>query len=97
MMTPEGREKAKVRAYLKEIGAYVFAPVQQGYGQQTLDILACVNGTFWGIEVKKEGGKLTARQRLCCNDIIKANGYVAWGTAETIIEAIKQENNWQFT
>jgi len=89
MRTPEGYEKNEVRKYLKSIGAYVFAPVQQGFGVPTVDFLVCINGTFWGVEVKKEGGTPTARQIRTANEIMAAGGRVAWGTAGKIIAEIE--------
>lgn len=74
-MTPEGKVKEKVKAYLKEIGAYYFMPVQQGFGMQTLDFLICHNGRFYGIETKREGVyEPTPRQALTISDITHAGG-----------------------
>jgi len=98
MKTPEGSEKDKVRAYLKAIGAYVFSPVQGGWGTQSVDFLACIHGIFWAIEVKRpKAGKPnepTKRQGMVLADVDYAGGMTVWGTAETIIARIKQ---WQET
>jgi len=89
MKTPENRVKDKVRAYLKQKGAYQFSPVQMGLGASTLDILCCVKGKFVGIEVKAEGKKLTARQSLTMGEIFAAGGIAIWGdSAEKIINAL---------
>ena len=88
MKTPEGYEKADVIKYLKSIGAYYFCPVQTGYGQQTVDIIACINGVFWGLEIKREGKLQTKRQLEHANNIMKAGGHIAWGTANKVIAKI---------
>lgn len=75
-MTPEGKVKAKVRAVLKEHGAYFFFPVQTGYGAPTLDILGCHNGRFFAIETKAPGKKPTPRQYQTIEWMTKARGKV---------------------
>ena len=74
MTTPEGKVKAKVKKLLKEFNAYQFWPVQSGYGNKTLDCLACVNGKFIGIETKAPGKGLTPLQASCAHDIERASG-----------------------
>jgi len=91
-MTPEGEEKAEIKSYLNTIGAYHFWPVQSGYGRDTLDCLASVNGTFWGIEVKAPGAKPTKRQLIRMNEIEASGGRSVVGDARTIISIIKQFN-----
>ena len=72
---PEAKVKKECRAYLKSIGAYVFSPVQMGYGAATVDDLVCMAGVFAGIEYKRpEGGKLTERQKRCLDEIWHAGG-----------------------
>lgn len=77
MRTPEGIVKDEVKRYLKSIGAYIFFPVQTGYGAATLDILCCVRGYFIGIECKR-GDKIvqpSERQRKVINEIIECGGH----------------------
>jgi len=62
MKTPEGKLKAYARKRLRALGAYVFSPVQMGYGSTTLDDLCCWQGRFVGIEYKQQGKEPTARQ-----------------------------------
>ena len=78
-MTPEGKVKKECRAYLRSIGAYVFSPVQMGYGQQGLDDFVCIHGLFVAIEYKRgdKPAKPTARQEHCIAEVQKANGH-AW-------------------
>ncbi len=73
-MTPEGKVKAEIKAYLDLIGAYHFWPVQMGMGAATVDCLACINGKFFAIEVKRPGGKATGRQRFVLGKVNKAGG-----------------------
>lgn len=90
MLTPEGREKQKLRKFLKAIGSYRFSPVQMGLGQTTLDELCCIKGRFVGIEVKAPGNIPTPRQRLTMNEIERAGGIAVWGDSyETIVEQLR--------
>lgn len=73
----EAHVKAAVKAYLKEIGAYYFMPVQMGYGSTTLDFLVCHKGRFYGIETKRPGmNKVTPMQGCVMSDIAHAGGGV---------------------
>ena len=75
-MTPEKKVKNKVVAMLKEIGAYHFYPVTGGYGRSGVpDIVACIKGTFVGIECKAGKGEPTALQEKNLMDISSAGGY----------------------
>lgn len=90
MYTPEKIEKLKVKKYLKSIGAWNFSPHMAGRGGSGVpDIIACIKGTFWGIEVKREGGKLTTLQEARLNQINANGGCSACGTADVIIGAIE--------
>lgn len=79
MLTPEGRTKAKVRKYLRELGAYVYSPVPTGYGASTLDDLVCLNGQFVAIEYKRRGKKPTPRQWEIMKQVEEAHGVALWG------------------
>ena len=62
-MTPEGKVKAKVCAWLKENGVWYFMPVQMGMGRAGIpDIIACIKGHFVAIECKAGKGTTTALQ-----------------------------------
>lgn len=55
-LTPEGKVKAKVRAWLKERGIWHFLPVSNGMGVHGIpDILCCWNGKFVALECKAAG------------------------------------------
>ena len=62
-MTPEGKVKAKVKKTLDTMGAYYFMPTTGGYGRSGIpDIIGCLNGLFFAIECKANGGVATALQ-----------------------------------
>ena len=75
-VTPEGRVKAEIKAYLNSIGAYWFMPVQTGYGTSTVDFLVCYRGYFIAIEAKAPGKMPTKFQELTMEKIRKAGGKV---------------------
>lgn len=77
-MKPEARIKADIRAYLRDRGAYTFAPVQMGMGASTVDILVCLRGRFVGIEAKVPGKHPTARQLQTLKEITDAGGVAFW-------------------
>lgn len=79
-MTPEKRVANPCDAYLRELGAYIFKPVQMGMGVTTLDRLVCLRGRFIAIEYKRAGVfECTPRQRQVIKEITKAGG-VAFAT-----------------
>jgi len=55
-MTPEGRVKAKIKAWLKERGIWFCMPIGTGYGTSGVpDFICCANGRFLAIEAKAPG------------------------------------------
>lgn len=61
--TPEKKVKDKVKSLLTAHDIYFFMPATHGYGRSGVpDIVACVNGWFFAIECKANGGKPTALQ-----------------------------------
>lgn len=77
MMTPEGRVKQKLKQLFAAEPAYLFWPVQTGYGATTLDCLAVrwPSGKFIGIECKRRGvEKPTPRQAEVMRRIRAAGG-----------------------
>lgn len=90
MKSPEGYEKDEICKYLDSIGAWYFKPYMGGFGKRGVpDIIACIGGEFWGIEVKREGKKPTALQELCLHKIGLAKGHAVAGTAANIIIYLK--------
>jgi Holliday junction resolvase len=74
-LTPEGKVKKKVVAYLKEIGAYYFFPATGGYGKSGVpDIVGCHKGKFFGIECKAGTNKPTELQKMQLKLIADAGG-----------------------
>ena len=91
MKTPEGYEKDDICKYLDSIGAWYFKPYMAGYGKRGVpDIVACIRGVFWGIEVKRKGKKPTPLQEKRGLEIQNASGWWTAGTAEAVIAVIKK-------
>jgi Holliday junction resolvase len=75
--TPEKKVKKKIVAILKKHNVYYFYPVTGGYGASGVpDVIACVNGVFFGIEAKADmkKNKPTALQLKNLTDIEAAGG-----------------------
>ena len=73
--TPESKVKTKIKAILKEQGAYYAMPIGTGYGNAGVpDFLCCVNGRFVAIEAKAGSGQTTALQEKNLRDIEAAGG-----------------------
>jgi hypothetical protein len=89
-MTPEGRLKAHVRAYLDGCGAYYFMPVQMGFGAATVDFLCCIQGRFVAIETKIWPRRATPRQLRCLDAVRNAGGmaFVAYDVG-TVVANLK--------
>ena len=76
MATPESKVKARVKAILKNLGAYYVMPVTGGYGNSGApDFLVCIRGKFIGIECKSGNKKPTALQLKNLDLIDKAGGW----------------------
>lgn len=89
-MTPEGRVKAIVKKYLREIGAYYYMPVQNGMGVVGVpDFIVCLGGRFIAIETKAPGKEatVTANQQRQMDAIKKAGGdaYVVTSLDDMIV------------
>lgn len=85
--TPESKVKTKIKATLKNYGAYYAMPIGSGFGVSgTPDFLCCVNGHFLAIEAKANGGKTTALQEKSLRSIREAGG----------IAIVIDENNMKF-
>ena len=91
MHGPEYYEKKAIKKYLESICAWYFCPYMAGFGKSGVpDIIACIRGEFWGIEVKREGKQPTAIQRKRMDEIEQAEGYSVAGTAAVVIAEIKK-------
>ena len=74
MKTPEGKVKAEVKKYLKEIGAYYFMPVQTGYGRRGVDFYICYKGQFLALETKAGKAEPSPSQRKVLEDVEHCGG-----------------------
>ena len=75
-MTPEGKVKDKAKHILDKIGAYYFMPSTGGYGRSGVpDIVGCLNGVFFAVECKANGGRPTALQLREIDRINVAGGF----------------------
>jgi hypothetical protein len=75
LATPEVKVKQKVKAVLKNLGAYYVMPVTGGYGRSGApDFLVCYKGRFIGIECKAGNNKPTALQEKNLREIEDAGG-----------------------
>lgn len=76
-VTPEGKVKADIKAWLTAQGVWFYMPVQNGMGVAGIpDIIACWHGLFLAIEVKAPGKlkNVTKLQRFQLDSIEKAGG-----------------------
>ena len=99
MKSPEGFEKDEIKDHLNEyVGGvrndcWFFSPYMAGYGKSGVpDIVACINGKFVSIEVKREGKEPTALQWQRMAEIGLAGGFTCWGTAARVIPLLKNLN-----
>jgi hypothetical protein len=93
MKTPESYEKDEIKKYLKSIGAWYFSPFMAGFGKSGVpDIICCIEGTLWGLEVKREGKSPTTLQQHRISEIKAAGGQATWGVAAKVCADI---NRWR--
>ncbi|WP_054637161.1 VRR-NUC domain-containing protein [Thalassobacillus sp. C254] len=75
-----------IKRYLASIGAWHIKTHGNLFSKAGVpDILACINGRFVGIEVKKPGGKVSELQKANIRLIEKAGGvaFVSFSVEET--------------
>ena len=53
------------------------------------DIIACIDGTFWSLEVKRDGKLPTKLQCERMNEVRSAGGQATWGVANKVIAEIE--------
>lgn len=91
MRSPEGHEKQAIKKYLDSIGCWYFSPFMAGYGKIGIpDLVACINGRFVGMEIKREGKAPTVIQNRILEEISASGGIAIWGTAEKVISELKE-------
>lgn len=89
MATPEVKVKAKVKAVLKNLGAYYVMPVTGGYGNSGApDFLVCYKGRFIGIECKAGRNKPTALQEKNLREIEDAGGSALVINEENVVDVL---------
>ena len=87
--TPEAKVKKRVREILDLLGAYHFNPIAGQFGRAGVpDIVGCINGRFFGIEVKAGKGKTTVLQEQQLQAIRDAGG-IALVINETNLDDMK--------
>jgi hypothetical protein len=78
-MTPEGRVKNVIKAYLRSLpNCWFFMPAAHGYGVNGIpDIVGCYKGVFFAIEAKAPGKvkQVTQLQQMQINAINQAHGW----------------------
>jgi hypothetical protein len=74
--TPEGVVKARVKNVLEKHGAYVFMPVQSGFGAPSLDFVIFHRGRGAAVETKAGSKDMTPRQKLTADEMRKAGAAV---------------------
>jgi hypothetical protein len=73
--TPEGKIKKKVTQLLKSYSVWYFMPVSNGFGKAGIpDYIACVSGTFIGVECKSDTKKNPTALQVKCGEGIKEAG-----------------------
>jgi Holliday junction resolvase len=86
MKTPENYEKDDICKYLDSIGAWYFKPMMTGYGKAGVpDIVGCIDGKFFSIEVKREKKLPTPLQCRRIGEIFNVGGRTFWGPADKVI------------
>lgn len=89
MATPEVKVKNKVKAVLKNLGAYYVMPVTSGYGRSGApDFLVCHKGRFIGIECKAGNNKPTALQEKNLREIEDAGGSSLVIDEENVVDVL---------
>lgn len=76
-MTPEGKVKKEVKAFLDSLGedCWYYMPIPMGYGKRGVpDFIICYKGFFLAPETKRDGGKGKAWQDREQEAIRKAKG-----------------------
>lgn len=95
MSGPEKNVENQIKRYLDSLGSYylkVHGSMYQPAG--TPDILACINGYFVGIEVKRpSGGRVSALQRSKLKQIESSGGIsIVARSVEDVSTVLKSRN-----
>lgn len=75
MSKSEKQIENEIKKYLDSLGAYYIKTLGSSVPAGTADILACIEGRFVAIEVKKEiGGIVSELQKFKIREVRKAGG-----------------------
>jgi len=87
--------RQQVVGHLKAVpGLWFTSVVGTPYGQRGVpDILGCYKGFFFGMEIKKPGGKLTPLQQHAAKLIMEAGG--VWACVSSAKEAREEIKLWE--
>lgn len=89
MTQPEARLQRRIQHYLKSQGIFCFKVHGSEFMMAGLpDLIACVDGLFYGLEVKMPGGKPSERQLYVHDQIRLSGGDVAVVTSVSEVRAI---------
>lgn len=95
MSGPEKKVENRIKKYLNSLGAYylkVHGSMYQPSG--TPDILACINGRFIGIEVKRpDGGTVSELQKSKLKKIETAGGVSIIARSVEDVSAVLKKRN----
>lgn len=88
MATPEGRVKAQIKGFLRQLkDCWFFLPVSNGMGVHGIpDIIACINGVFVAIECKAPG-KL---DNVTPNQVNQLNGILGAGGIAVVVDSLDE-------
>ena len=87
-MLPEKRVENQIKKFLDRHNAYWFKTLGGSVPAGTADIIACVNGYFIAIEVKKpSGGKVSPLQEFHINKVKSAKGVAFVATSVEQVES----------
>lgn len=96
--TPEKKVKDKIVKVLKEEEVYYFFPATHGFGRSGVpDIICCVNGYFFAIEVKAGANKPTPLQVREIEAIRRSNGVAVvandqnWDMVRGLVRMLKEQ------
>ena len=73
IMRSEQQIQKEIITYLKSIGAYTFKTISSNRGGIP-DVIACIDGKFIALEIKRPGREATPLQKLEIQKIINAGG-----------------------
>lgn len=90
--TPEWYEKRDIGLFLDKLGPDVCSYVKHttgGFGKSgNGDFTVNLIGAYWNVEAKRPGANPTPIQKRRANEVTRAQGRSAVGTAEVVIQVL---------